>query len=110
MGVGDVLEEVPAESGGGLRLDGAAESGGGLRLDGAAESGGGLRLDGAAESGGGLRLDGGKPRVCRYVGFDDAVWFVFEPRGKKAAEEAAAVPEDVPVNPQAGMPAPLGPG
>jgi hypothetical protein len=33
----------------------------------------------------------GKPRVCRYVGFDDAVWFVFEPREKKAAAVAEAV-------------------
>ena len=56
MGVGDVLEMVAAESGGGVRLDGA-----------------------------------GKPRVCRYVGFDDAVWFVFEPREKKAAAVAESV-------------------
>src|ERR1035438_973071 len=57
MGVGDVLEAVARESGGGLRLDGA-----------------------------------GKPRVCRYVGFDDAVWFVFEPREKKAPSIVEAVP------------------
>jgi hypothetical protein len=37
----------------------------------------------------------GKPRVCRYVGFDDAVWFVFEPREKKAAA-AALIGEGVP--------------
>jgi hypothetical protein len=40
----------------------------------------------------------GKPRVCRYVGFDDAVWFVFEPREKKAAA-GAAVAEGVPALP-----------
>jgi hypothetical protein len=33
----------------------------------------------------------GKPRVCRYVGFDDAVWYVFEPREKKTAAVAEAV-------------------
>jgi hypothetical protein len=37
----------------------------------------------------------GKPRVCRYVGFDDAVWFVFEPREKKAAA-TVGVAEGVP--------------
>jgi hypothetical protein len=39
-----------------------------------------------------LELVVGKPRVCRYVGFDDAVWFVFEAREKKAA-----VAEEAPV-------------
>jgi hypothetical protein len=34
----------------------------------------------------------GKPRVCRYSGFDEAVWFVFEPREKKGATLVESAP------------------
>ena len=40
-----------------------------------------------------LEVEGSKPRVCRFAGFDDAAWFVFEPRAKKAAEEGAPAAE-----------------
>jgi hypothetical protein len=54
-----------------------------------------LRGEGARERnlrpmvvGDALELETGKPRVCRFSGFDDAVWFTFEP--KKKEEEASA--------------------
>lgn len=31
-----------------------------------------------------LEVEPGKPRVCRFAGFDDAVWFTFEPKPKDA--------------------------
>jgi hypothetical protein len=37
-----------------------------------------------------LEVEGAKPRVCRFVGFDDATWWTFEPRKKTATEEAPA--------------------
>ena len=39
-----------------------------------------------------LEVEGGKPRVCRFAGFDDAVWFTFEP--KKKDEESATGPSE----------------
>src|SRR5579871_5526928 len=32
-----------------------------------------------------LEREAGKPRVCRFAGFDDATWFVFEGRAKKGS-------------------------
>ena len=47
-----------------------------------------------------LEREAGKPRVCRFAGFDDAVWFVFEPRKKAAVEEETAPgPEDAALQP-----------
>ena len=58
-----------------------------------------LQGDGAAERqlrpmvvGDALQVEGGKPRVCRFAGFDDAVWFIFEP--KKKDEESATGPSE----------------
>jgi len=46
-----------------------------------------LQGDGATERqlrpmvvGDALEVEAGKPRVCRFAGFDDAVWFTFEPK------------------------------
>jgi len=48
-----------------------------------------LQGDGATERqlrpmvvGDALEVETGKPRVCRFAGFDDAVWFTFEPKPK----------------------------
>jgi hypothetical protein len=40
-----------------------------------------------------LEVEGAKPRVCRFVGFDDASWRVFEPRKKGSTEDAPASEE-----------------
>src|SRR5437763_168585 len=42
-----------------------------------------------------LEREAGKPRVCRFAGFDDAVWFVFEPKARQGVE--APPPESSPV-------------
>jgi hypothetical protein len=58
-----------------------------------------------------LEAEPGKPRVCRFAGFDDAVWFTFEPKKKDEAsatgpsesEETpadAAAPDTPPDSPQ----------
>jgi hypothetical protein len=39
-----------------------------------------------------LELEPGKPRLLRFSGFDDAVWFTFEPK-KKDVGEASATPD-----------------
>lgn len=77
-----------------------------------------LQGDGATERelrpmvvGDALEVETGKPRVCRFAGFDDAVWFTFEPKKKdegSATESSAAgenpadasVPETPPDPPQ----------
>ena len=40
-----------------------------------------------------LEVEGAKPRVCRFVGFDDATWWTFEPRKKASTDEAAPAEE-----------------
>ncbi|SRR6266478_3584553 len=41
-----------------------------------------------------LEIEGAKPRVCRFSGFDDAVWWVFQHRAKTTDEsEQEAAPE-----------------
>ncbi len=44
-----------------------------------------------------LEAEPGRPRVCRFAGFDDATWFTFEPKPKAAgADEVSATPPEVP--------------
>src|SRR2546425_12537294 len=37
-----------------------------------------------------LEVEARQPRVCRFAGFDDAVWFTFEPKQKPGADGASA--------------------
>ncbi len=45
-----------------------------------------------------LEAEPGRPRVCRFVGFDDAHWFTFEPKAKTPApaDEASSSPTEAP--------------
>ncbi len=43
-----------------------------------------------------LEAEPGRLRVCRFVGFDDAVWFTFEPKPKAAQGEPAPQSEGEP--------------
>jgi len=72
-----------------------------------------LQGDGATERdlrpmvvGDALEVEPGKPRVCRFAGFDDAVWFTFEPKkmGEASATEPSASGESPAGAPAAGTP------